>query len=383
MLVLCAGIGIPAMVGATDPDLPRPLWMALFFLVFAAVIAAFSLEHRPAAGRIAYGAGIVLAWLVVLSVPYAGLLPVLLVAVAAVGTDIVRLPANMAVVALNTVVITVSIWRGGQEAIDVFIGGAFYALVQAASVLSVVAIRREQRQRRELTEAHVEQQAATVLLQDAARTAERLRISRDLHDLIGHQLTVLTLELESARHRPPEAAREHVNRANGVARDLLADVRSTVGELRTAPAADLGEALRSVGRDIPGLDVAVEVGGDVEADEEQAAVLIRAMQEIVTNTLRHAEARELWVDVVRDGAAIRLTAADDGQGASDFVVGNGLRGLAERVAALGGEAGFDGRKGFRVTALVPERAPEWAPEWAPDRLPDPASDPASDRASAP
>lgn len=355
MLVVCAGVGLPVVLGATDPDLPAVLWGTTYAAAFVAILATAVLEAWPVAQRAAYAVAVVLGWVVVAAAPGGGLLPVLLVVTAAIGTEVVRLPVNLAVVALNTVVIGVTAWRGGNDTADLLIGAGFYALIQVASVFSVVAIRREQRLRRELAEAHVEQQAASVLLQDAARTAERLRISRELHDLIGHQLTVLTLELEAARHRPGEAAREHVERAGRVARELLGDVRATVGELRTAPATDLREALRSVGRDAPGLDVAVEVGAGVEVDEEQTAALVRAMQEIVTNTLRHAGARELWVEVVRDGDAIALTAVDDGRGAAEPVAGNGLRGLAERFAALGGAVDYDGRDGFRVLARVPAR----------------------------
>lgn len=94
---------------------------------------------------------------------------------------------------------------------------------------------------------------------------------------------------------------------------------------------------------------------DVEADEEQTAALVRAVQEIVTNTLRHAAARELWISVARDGDTIRLTASDDGKGAAEVVPGNGLRGIAERFAALGGDIAYDGASGFRVTAWAPVR----------------------------
>ncbi|WP_198663273.1 sensor histidine kinase [Jiangella endophytica] len=355
MLVVCAGIGIPVVLGAADPDIPAALWVAVYTAWFVAIVAAAALEERRGTQRAVYAVSVVLSWVVVVTVPGGGLLPVLLVVVAAVGTEVVRLPASLVVVALNTVVIGITLARGGNDATGLLVGVGFYALIQVASVFSVAAIRREQQLRRDLAEAHVEQQTASVLLADAARTAERLRISRELHDLIGHQLTVLTLELEAARHRPGEAAREHVERAGRVARELLGDVRATVGELRTAPATDLREALRSVGRDVPGLDVAVEVDDAVQVDEEQTAALVRAMQEIVTNTLRHAGARELWVEVARDGEAVTLTAVDDGRGAATPIAGNGLRGLAERFAALGGAVDYDGRDGFRVLARVPAR----------------------------
>lgn len=355
MLIVCVGVGIPVFIGAVDPYLPRPLWVVLFLVVFATLVLAACLGERPVVQRITYGVAVVLSWAVVLTVHSSGMLPILLVVTAAVGADFVRLPAIVVVIALNTFVIGLAWARGNETWPGLLLGMSFYALIQIASVLMMITIRREQRLRRELAEAHVEQQAASVLLQDAARTAERLRISRDLHDLIGHQLTVLTLELEAAEHRHGAPAHEHVVRANRVARDLLADVRSTVGELRTAPSTDLGDALRSVGFGLSGLDVAVEVDADVEVDEEQSAVLVRAMQEIVTNTLRHAEARKLWVTVTRGGDSLRLTAVDDGEGTARLVVGNGLQGLSERVAGLGGEVDFDGRQGFRVTARIPVR----------------------------
>ncbi|MFI6229680.1 sensor histidine kinase [Micromonospora echinospora] len=355
MLVVCLGAGSPVPLGLVTPDVPAPLWVVLFLTSMVAAVAAVAEVGPLAARRAAYGVAVVAGWAVVVTAPQAGLLPILLVVLAALGAEVVRPPADLAVIALNTGVIALAAHRNHGDGVELVMMTAFYALIQLATLFSLTAIRRERRLRRELARAHVDLQAASVLLAGSARTAERLRISRELHDLIGHQLTVLTLELETARHRRGDAAREHVERANRVARDVLADVRVTVGALRAGPATDLAEALREVGRDVPGLDVVVEVGDDVEADEEQTAALVRAVQEIVTNTLRHAGAGELRVSVARDGDTIRLTATDDGRGAAEVVPGNGLRGIAERFAALGGDVGYDGTSGFRLTARMPVR----------------------------
>jgi signal transduction histidine kinase len=337
------------------PAVPVALWILLFLGTLVASVAAVAERGPLTARRAAYGAAVLGGWVVVLTASGAGLLPVLLVVLAALGPEIVDMPVNLAVIALNTVVIAVATTRQLTGPAEVFMSVGFYTLIQLASVFSVAAVRREQQLRRQLTQAHVDLQAASALLAGSARTAERLRISRELHDLLGHQLTVLTLELEAARHLPGEAAREHVERANRVAREVLADVRSTVGTLRTGPATDLAEALREVGRDLPGLAVTVEVAEDVEADEEQTAAFVRTVQEIVTNTLRHAGARELFVGVTREGGTIRLTAVDDGRGTPEVVPGNGLRGIAERFAALEGQVRYEGTNGFRVTARVPVR----------------------------
>ncbi|TDC39389.1 sensor histidine kinase [Micromonospora sp. 15K316] len=355
MLAVCVGTASPVVLGLVEPDIPVVAWIGLFLTTLVAATVSVALADRPAARRTAYGIAVLAGWGVVVTAPRADLLPILLVVIAALGPEVVRLPANLVVVALNSGVVAVSTSRVHDDGLPLVTAAAFYALIQLASVFSLTAIQREKQLRRRLAEAHVDLQAASVLLAGSARTAERLRISRELHDLIGHQLTVLTLELEAARHRPGEAGREHVERANQVARDVLADVRATVGALRVAPATDLAQALRDVGRNVPGLDVTVEVSDDVEVDEEQSAALVRAVQEIVTNTLRHAQARELRITVARDGETIRLAATDDGQGAAQVVPGNGLCGIAERFAALGGEVAYDGGPGFRVTARVPLR----------------------------
>ena len=352
MLAVSVAVAGPALLGVMDPAIPRGWWITIFAVVIVALLLALFRERPDPAGYVLFATAVLSSWAVVLTVPHMGLLPVLLVVTAAVSVYIVPLRVGFLVVGLNTVVLAVAMGLHGRDAVDTLVTLGFYLLIQVATVLSSVTLIREQRLRRELSEAHIELRAASALLTESARTAERLRISRDLHDLIGHQLTVLTLELEAARHREGEQAREHVDRANRVARDLLADVRLTVGELRTA-SSGLTEALRQVVRDLPDLEVTVDVGADVQVDEDQVAALVRAVQEIVTNTIRHADARELWIEVAARPAGVVLTAVDDGRGYRELVPGNGLRGLTERFEALGGDVEFDGADGFRVTARVP------------------------------
>lgn len=352
MLAVSVAVAGPALLGVVDPAIPRGWWTVLFAVVIVALLLALFRERPDPAGYGLFAAAVVASWAVVLTAPHMGLLPVLLVVTAAVSVYLVPLRAGFLVVGLNTAVLAVAMALHGRDAVDALVTLGFYLLIQVATVLSSATLIREQRLRRELSEAHIELRAASALLTESARTAERLRISRDLHDLIGHQLTVLTLELEAARHREGEQAREHVDRANRVARDLLADVRLTVSELRTAPS-DLTAALRQVVRGLPDLEVTVDVGADVQVNEDQVAALVRAVQEIVTNTIRHADARELWIEVAARPPGVVLTAVDDGRGYRELVPGNGLRGLTERFEALGGDVEFDGADGFRVTARVP------------------------------
>ncbi|PRX96039.1 sensor histidine kinase [Allonocardiopsis opalescens] len=350
MLVVSVAVAGPTLAGAVATTIPRGWWIVLFVAFMAALLTA--VNEFPAALRYpGLAVAVAASWALVLTAPNTGLLPVLLVLTAAISVYAAPLRVGFVIVGLNTAVIAVLMARQPEPAEAVIMTG-FYLLIQLATLLSSVSLVREQRLRRELTEAHIELRAASVLLSESTRTAERLRISRELHDLIGHQLTILTLELEAARHRGGEQAREHVDRANRVARELLGDVRATVGELRTG-SPDLTDALRQVVRNLPGLEVSVDVDSRVRVGEEQTAALVRAVQEIVTNTVRHADARELWIEVSADESGTVLTAVDDGRGAREPVPGNGLRGLAERFEALGGGVAFDGAEGFRVTARVP------------------------------
>lgn len=351
MLAVSVGVGAPALFGAVDLAIPRAAWTLLFGVLILALLVSIVLE-KGRARYVVFGVGVVAAWAVVLTAPRLGLLPILLVVVAALSVYVVPLRVGFVVAGLSTVVIATAMVRADRDPLDTLVTVGFYLLIQVATMLSSATLLREQRLRQELTRAHVDLRAATVLLAESARTAERLRISRDLHDLLGHQLTVLTLELEAARHREGDQARAHVDRANQVARDLLADVRHTVSELRAA-SSDLREALHEVVRDLPDLEVSVDVEPEVRADEEQTSAVVRAVQEIVTNTLRHAEARALRIEVAARPPGLVLTAADDGRGFHDLTPGNGLRGMTERFEALGGAVELDGSDGFRVTARVP------------------------------
>lgn len=352
MLTVAIAVAGPVLFGAADPSIPRGAWLALFALLLVSLVGSFAAEGAPLVRRAGFVVAIVASWAVVLTAPGMGLLLILLVVTAASSVYLVPMWVGYVVVGLNTAVVVASASGAESSRAEAVTVAGFYLLIQLASLLSTATLLREQQMRRELAEAHVELRAASILLSESARTEERLRISRELHDLIGHQLTVLTLELETARHREDAGVREHLDRADRVARDLLHDVRTTVGQLRTKPP-DLEEALRRLTDAIPGLDVVVDVSPRVEVGEEGAAALVRATQEIVTNTLRHAEASTLSIEIDDDGDDVVLRAHDDGRGAPDVVLGNGLLGLRERFAALGGQLTFDGTEGFAVTARVP------------------------------
>ncbi|WP_454043480.1 sensor histidine kinase [Cellulosimicrobium sp. Marseille-Q8652] len=355
MLVVVLGIGALVPIAAPGAVLvPVGTWLAVF-AVF--VVVTGWLVLRAGFGTVrAYlllVTQVVLVGALVLSAPGAGWLPILLVAVAAVSVYVVPVRVTTVVVVVNVVVVTVAVGMRGSFT-DAVLSGIIYLLIQVASVGSTFALQRERQMREQLAAAHVELRAAAVLRDVSTRSDERLRIARELHDVLGHQLTVLALELETASHQEGERAHEHVLRAKTVARELLGDVRATVGELRRR-APSLQDAIESLVERVLAPRVRVLVADDVVVDEEQTVVLVRAAQEIVTNTIRHAEATALTIEVVADDdGRVRLVAQDDGRGARRVEPGNGLRGITERVEALGGTVRVDGASGFRVEVTLAE-----------------------------
>lgn len=223
-------------------------------------------------------------------------------------------------------------------------------------VTSLVA-RQQTDAREEQRRLNTELRATRVLLAESARVNERTRISRELHDLLGHHLTALSLNLEVAGHLTDGQAQEHVHQAHTLAKLLLTDVREAVSQIRDSGAIDLAAALRPLTEQVPSLDIHLDIAEPLNVeDPERAHVLLRCTQEIITNAVRHANARNLWIQVWRESEGqVVIQAHDDGVGADGIVVGNGLRGMRERLYQCGGELQIETRRGqgFRLRASVP------------------------------
>ncbi|MCC8552326.1 sensor histidine kinase [Xanthomonas hortorum] len=222
-------------------------------------------------------------------------------------------------------------------------------------VTSLVA-RQQTDAREEQRRLNAELRATRALLAESARINERTRISRELHDLLGHHLTALSLNLEVAGHITEGQAQEHVRQAHTLAKLLLTDVREAVSHLRDSGAIDLEAALSPLVTQVPSLDIHLDIAQPLTLDDpERAHVLLRCTQEIITNAVRHAGARNLWIQVRRDADTVLIDARDDGHGADTVAPGNGLRGMRERLNQYGGQLEIQTRRGdgFGLRISVP------------------------------
>ena len=206
------------------------------------------------------------------------------------------------------------------------------------------------------------QDAALRLSHDEVRrlaaVAERERIGRDLHDLLGHTLAMVALKADLAAKlvdRDAAAAGREIGEVGDIARDALAQMRQAVSGIGAARiAAELAAARLLLETDGIELDVAVAqdaLGEDLAPDAESALALV--LREAVTNVQRHARARRARIELARDGGGVRLRVVDDGRGGA-MVPGTGIAGMRERLAALEGRLQIDGRPGRTcLEAFVP------------------------------
>jgi signal transduction histidine kinase len=248
----------------------------------------------------------------------------------------------------------------------------FYVGFSAFVLVTAYVARQQAQARDEQRRLNAELRATRMLLAESARVNERTRISRELHDLLGHHLTALSLNLEVAGHMTEGRALEHVKQAHALAKLLLTDVREVVSQLREGDAIDLGGALLLLTERVPALTIHMDIEEPLTLDDaERAHVLLRCTQEIITNAVRHAGARNLWIHCRRDGGQIVIDAHDDGRGADVVIAGNGLRGMRERLRQYGGNMTIESRAGggFRLCLQVPVETTEpFALELRPEPL---------------
>ena len=231
-----------------------------------------------------------------------------------------------------------------------------YSGFQAFALLVGHYASSAERARDQLALVNADLLATRALLADSARDAERLRVARELHDVAGHKLTAIHLNLRALAADPAFAGREELALTQRLSSELLGDIRSVVQALRDNRGLDLETALRALAAPLPKLRLELRIGDDVRVtDPALAETLLRVVQESLTNAARHAGATRLSVHLHRDGAGLALRIEDDGAVKATISEGNGLAGMRERIAAAQGSftLATTARGGLRIEARLP------------------------------
>ncbi|MFE0526538.1 sensor histidine kinase [Micromonospora parva] len=230
-------------------------------------------------------------------------------------------------------------------------------------VAVIVGVTRNRRAY--LAEAQARAAAAEQRMEEEARrraTEERLRIARELHDVLGHHLSLINVQASAALHRPdPVRSEQALTAIKQTSKETLSELRATLGVLRQdaaeAPApglSRLGDLVRTAGR--PELEIRTEVAETRSLPPEVDLAVYRIVQEALTNVARHAGATTAVIRVRPDHDDVLVEVEDDGT-SQPGTPGSGIVGMRERARALGGSlsAGSQPDGGFRVRARLPVR----------------------------
>jgi len=363
-LAIWAAVGLPVLglqliaPSADRQVLPLSAWVASFLLFGLAFCLVTSGRRKEAdrAGMLALAAGQAAAVLSLVALPPCfGLEGALLVLVALeLGGLLPRRAATVWIAAQSAGLLAI-MWLHWGWHWGVVLAFA-YLPFQLVGYATTRLFAEETAARERLATANAELEATRELLAQNVRIVERARIARDLHDMLGHHLTALSLNLEIASHLTDGDARARVETAQALTKLLLGDARGVVGALRQEERFDLPEALRKLADGIPQPRIHVDVAPGLALEDPAAGeVVLRCAQEIVTNAVRHAHAHNLWLGVTLSGMGIEIRARDDGRGAAAVQSGHGLSGMRERFEQRGGALSFETApgRGFSVTAVLP------------------------------
>jgi signal transduction histidine kinase len=283
---------------------------------------------------------------------YEGLLLVLLAAQLALGTSS---RVGLAWIAVQSLALTVAVASQWYPRAALLLAPPYFGF-QLLTFAVVRLFMEERRMREEVVRAHTQLVRMQSALAEKSRVEERLRMAQDLHDSLGHHLVALSLNLEIAAHESQGAARASVRTAQTLARALLHDVKEIVHRSADESPVDLAFEMRRLAQELPWPTLHVICPAELQVrDGATSRAMLRAAQEIVTNSIRHGAAGNLWITIERTADQLRLSARDDGQAIHAFEEGFGLSGMRQRLEALGGTltAAPGAAGGFEVCAALP------------------------------
>lgn len=260
-------------------------------------------------------------------------------------------------------------FQSGLVTVLVYSGGyLFFGAFGRVLVRSRQAQEESERLYTELQAAHEQLQDYVFRVEELAVAQERNRLAREVHDSLGHRMTVSAVQLEGAQRliaKDPEKAAEMVGTVREQVKQALAELRQTVATLREPVETGMAiehslQRLINSFEDATGLTVNMAVEEIPSLPDTHRGVLFRIAQEALTNVQRHAKADKVWLTLFSQGKSIRLLVGDNGIGYPDETenISFGLRGIRERAIQLGGTCSFEERVGGGAQVSVSLPLPE-------------------------
>jgi signal transduction histidine kinase len=232
------------------------------------------------------------------------------------------------------------------------LGGAFHLF----AFRMTQRVIQEQDARDEITTLNRELIATQALLEESSKHSERLRISRDLHDGLGHHLTALILKLQYLTYTTEGESKTEVTDAYHLARELLQDVRLTVHQMRETSNIGFFDALDALVAQVPKINIDLDVDRSIQlTDIPVTEALFRSIQEAITNTLKHSTANLIKIALSVENEILSLAISDNGSCKSGVHEGNGLHGMRERIQAVQGTLAINTQNGFAIAINIPHK----------------------------
>ncbi|WP_407353431.1 sensor histidine kinase [Luteimonas sp. R10] len=336
------------------PDVAAYGWATLAAFVLAFALHDIERVRDSKAGDALLVAMPLLALLLVWLTPRGGTAPVLLVVWTAAMAMVWPLRRTLTAALAADVAMYLILAR--QDHFSPLVITLMYVGFQGFATLIAHYATSAERSRDALSLVNADLLATRALLADSARDGERVRVARELHDVVGHKLTAMTLNLRALGNDPALAGRQELRIAQRMSQELLGDIRGVVQSLRDSCGLDLATALHALAAPLPRPRLHLEIADDVHVtDPALAETVLRIVQEALTNSARHADADTVRVALsMRDGA-LQVRVEDDGRLRGALREGNGLAGMRERVAALDGSLVFAAspRGALRIDASLP------------------------------
>jgi signal transduction histidine kinase len=368
-----SGILVIVLIGSLAVYAVRDSWLwPLAAILASAILIGFSVfllgDDRPRKLRIFWTMGLLIAlFFFVVEVDFVAILTIVWVTQAAelYGP---RRAAFLALASMTVFLLSQVYHSGIENLFNSLISTVLYGLFQVFALSVVQRGIRERTLREETALLNRELIATRDLLSQSTAQAERVRIARNLHDILGHHMTALILNLEVANHsvkknidiedeapankqekqdpslrkQREDKAQEKVEQALALAKLLLGDIRTAVSELREDDRIDLQRSIKKLTEGIPNLEFDIDFGAAPPIRSVQLAeILLRCSQEAITNVVRHSSADACRIAMTESEGLCVLTVTDNGSSQSEIVAGNGIKGMQERVAAIGGSLNWE------------------------------------------
>ncbi|WP_371194949.1 sensor histidine kinase [Glaciecola sp. SC05] len=235
----------------------------------------------------------------------------------------------------------------------VFLTASLFWTFNIFAVIMVNSTVNEKLARQQAEDANRQLLSAQALLKEASKQSERVRIARNIHDLLGHHLTALTINLQVASLKTNGEVKQSIDQCHQLAKLLLSDVREAVSDIRDKSQVDLKAAIQSMSDQVSGLNIDLDLADNLKIDDLQIAdTLMKCIQESVTNTIKHGRGKHVSIALSQDANNVKLRIQSDGKMPATLIPGNGLKGMKERIALVSGSIEFMLSKQSLITDVM-------------------------------